>query len=202
MIKKIWNEWNKNKSPKYPNEEVIRFTFRNFNSEQRKKSAALDFGCGSGVHTKFLAKEGFKVSAIDTSEEGIKNTLSQMSTENFSYNTIQLASVTEKIFENNIFEYIISIGVFECIDPSEQKKALENLHRMLKKGGKALLMFAAKGDSRFETTNNLNLYAYSHNKVKNLFKTLNWQEVNIDKNITTFNNQSSMYFDWLITVIK
>src|SRR2546426_7636787 len=55
----IWNTWNASGGPKYPHEKVIQYCFRNFPPEQRSSVRALDVGCGGGVHTAFLAAEGF-----------------------------------------------------------------------------------------------------------------------------------------------
>lgn len=38
----------------------------------RSKSKVLDFGCGSGRDTKYFLDKGFRVDAIDGSEEFVK----------------------------------------------------------------------------------------------------------------------------------
>jgi len=62
-----WDKWNKIPGSKYPHEKVVQFCFRNFPLEKRSKTKVLDLGCGRGVHTEFLALEGFQVSACDFS---------------------------------------------------------------------------------------------------------------------------------------
>ncbi len=55
----------------YPSEQVIRFVARNFYKKEREKVKFLDFGCGAGANTWYLAREGFDVYAFDGSESAI-----------------------------------------------------------------------------------------------------------------------------------
>ena len=57
----------------YPTEHVIRFIARNYyNVPERGKIKILDFGCGTGAHTWYLAREGFDAYAFDGSESAIR----------------------------------------------------------------------------------------------------------------------------------
>ena len=56
---------------RYPFAEVVSFVFRNRPSSQAEDLFALDVGCGSGVHSAFLADQGYKVLGIDSSEAAI-----------------------------------------------------------------------------------------------------------------------------------
>ena len=58
---------------KYPSESVIRFAARNYYKSDRKDVKILDFGCGGGSHTWYLAREGFDVYAFDGSQSAVKN---------------------------------------------------------------------------------------------------------------------------------
>ncbi len=55
---------------RYPFAEVVSFFFRN---RPKAGSDALDVGCGSGVHSAFLAGQGLKVLGIDASKAAIKS---------------------------------------------------------------------------------------------------------------------------------
>ena len=55
----------------YPTEHVIRFIARNYYNTERMNTRILDFGCGGGAHTWYLAREGFDVYAFDGSESAI-----------------------------------------------------------------------------------------------------------------------------------
>ncbi|MGI9395597.1 MAG: class I SAM-dependent methyltransferase [Boseongicola sp.] len=56
---------------RYPFAEVVSFFFRNRPNGQSEAHCALDVGCGSGVHSAFLAEQGLKVLGIDFSESAI-----------------------------------------------------------------------------------------------------------------------------------
>ena len=60
----------------YPNETMIQFFALNWFSlefEQRKNIRILEVGCGSGANLWMLAKEGFSVFGLDSSETGLEN---------------------------------------------------------------------------------------------------------------------------------
>ena len=56
---------------RYPFSEVVSFFFRNRPTTSGERPRALDVGCGSGVHSAFLASHGFNVLAIDFSPSAI-----------------------------------------------------------------------------------------------------------------------------------
>ena len=56
---------------RFPFAEVVSFYFRNRQDNRATDPCALDVGCGSGVHSAFLADQGYKVLGIDLSEAAI-----------------------------------------------------------------------------------------------------------------------------------
>ncbi len=56
---------------RYPFSEVVSFFFRNRPDSHGIAPSALDVGCGSGVHSAFLADQGCNVLGIDGSEAAI-----------------------------------------------------------------------------------------------------------------------------------
>lgn len=45
-----------------------------YKCENREAIKVLDFGCGAGANTWYLANKGFSVAALDGSEDAISNT--------------------------------------------------------------------------------------------------------------------------------
>ena len=72
----------------YPSEHVIRFIARNYYNKKRAEVKILDFGCGSGANTWFLAREGFDTYAFDISESAINNLNNRMEKEGLSVNSL------------------------------------------------------------------------------------------------------------------
>ena len=66
--KKFWGKEIKRANLLWPNEYAIRFVKRNFHD---KSSVILDFGCGAGRNAIALAMEGYKMIAMDYSQEAI-----------------------------------------------------------------------------------------------------------------------------------
>lgn len=202
-VSKIWDNWNKQKGPKYPHEKVIQFFFKNFPDEQsRKEVKVLDLGCGSGVHTHFLSKEGFKVSATDISEVGIRHTKERLETDNLSYDTIKVEPISQISFDENFFDVVLSIGVFDAAGIEETVKAIPLISRILKKGGIGFFIFASDRDYRLQN-NSYGIYGYSEKEVRELFIESNlFQEVWIDSYITTYKNKLLEQNDFIVTVFR
>jgi UDP-2,4-diacetamido-2,4,6-trideoxy-beta-L-altropyranose hydrolase len=78
IVSTKWDLWNQSGGPKYPNEKIIQFIFRSIPKFDRPVTRVLDLGCGSGVHTEFLAAEEFETYACDISPVGIKNTFDRL----------------------------------------------------------------------------------------------------------------------------
>lgn len=71
----VWEEIHSTQEwGQYPAEHVIRFVARNYYKKERKNIRLLDFGCGGGAHTWYMAREGFDVYAFDGSLSAIEKT--------------------------------------------------------------------------------------------------------------------------------
>ena len=70
---KNWNNIYSRKEQlnQYPFTDIISFCMKNFKIGNKKVMYALDVGTGSGVHSYFLTKFGFKVHGIDGSKYAI-----------------------------------------------------------------------------------------------------------------------------------
>ncbi|MGO4272041.1 class I SAM-dependent methyltransferase, partial [Paenibacillus sp. TAF58] len=106
-----WNELHNMKKfrLKYPSEIVVQFVFHNF--QKGNEINFLDLGAGSGRHTFFLAREGYRVTASDVSASGIQfiNELK----EEFQLTNIDTVvnSAISLPFDSDSFDGCISFGV-------------------------------------------------------------------------------------------
>ncbi len=130
--KKIWNEiaptWNKyrSKTPKIVGEFL-----------KDKKGKVLDVGCGSGRN--FVVQECLEFYGIDFSEEMIE--LAKEKAEKLRMKAELKVGEADKLsFKDNFFDYVICFAVINCILTKEKRKnILEEIYRVLKKGGNVLI---------------------------------------------------------------
>jgi SAM-dependent methyltransferase len=102
--------------------------------ENCKRKKVLDYGCGNGVHTVFLAKTGAeKIIAIDLSEKSMEIAREKAKREGVEEKIEFLAMDCEKTdFPDNSFDVIFDGGTFSSLDLN---KAIPELARILKSSG-------------------------------------------------------------------
>ena len=136
--------------PKYPSEVVVQFVFRNFERNGEKK--VLDLGCGAGRHVFFLGNENIIPYGVDYSDEGIEYTkqmLEEYGMKQYAEN-MRGASLIDLPFNDEYFDGIICYGVLYYLDKNDIEKATEQMYRVLKKGGKVLLVVRSVNDYRYK----------------------------------------------------
>jgi SAM-dependent methyltransferase len=136
--------------PQYPSEITVRFLFANFpqDFENRRNLKILDIGCGGGRHVKLLAEQGFDAYGIDFSAEGIKHTNEVLSRFNLEAH-LEVGGVDNLPYADNFFDGAIAFAVFYYADAEGMRKDLDELHRVLKRGGRALVVTRTTDDYRF-----------------------------------------------------
>lgn len=120
-----------------------------FEFDEFKGKRVLEVGCGSGIDTAEFARNGAIVTAIDLTKEGVELTKKLLNENGLAAKVMQ-ADATNLPFEDKSFDCVYSYGVLHHIP--ELEKALAEIHRVLKPGGKLMVML----DHR-----NSLLYAYS-----------------------------------------
>jgi ubiquinone/menaquinone biosynthesis C-methylase UbiE len=97
-----------------------------------KSGKLLVTGCGSGRHSSYASKQGFKVMGMDFSLEMIKLALDK-DPDGFYL----VADVRALPFKDKVFDHSLSVAVIHHLNPSEGEKVLKELKRVTK--GKSLL---------------------------------------------------------------
>lgn len=106
-----WEEIHKSQEwGKYPSEDIIRFVARNYYNKERKNIKILDFGCGAGANTWYLAREGFDTYAFDGSVSAVKKAKAYLAKENLEAH-FEVADALDISYENNFFDCIIDSAV-------------------------------------------------------------------------------------------
>jgi len=125
---KIAEPWQKYR--KYSPKEVVDFL-------KDKKGKILDVGCGSGRN--IIANPHISYYGVDFSEEMLKFARENAKKKGVKY-ILKKSGAEELPFEDNFFEVAICISTLHCIENEKnRKKTLEELYRVLKKDGEAMI---------------------------------------------------------------
>ena len=133
--------------PKYPDDRVVAWTFRSFPRADGRIPAMLDLGCGAGRHAIFLAREGFRASACDFSAVGVEATRRRAQEERLVVDTA-VCEADEIAFPSDHFDGVLVYGTFTYLPHERFVRAVSEVRRVLKPGGKALVVTRTSGDSR------------------------------------------------------
>jgi len=122
--------------------KVIWPKIEDFINSFNSNSYILDIGCGNGRNMG--TREDCKYVGIDFCEELLKQAKEQINCSYIKANCINLP------FESNTFDYAICIAVIHHLSTKERRlKAIEEINRVLKKNGTALLYVWAFEQPRF-----------------------------------------------------
>jgi ubiquinone/menaquinone biosynthesis C-methylase UbiE len=114
--------------------ELSSYNFlRNYLKDKIHGKKILDYGCGSGVHSIWLAEYGAKVVGIDLSTKSLTVAKEKVEKAGLSNNAEFLSMDCEKMqFSDNFFDIIFDGGTFSSLDLD---KAFPELARVLKADG-------------------------------------------------------------------
>lgn len=131
----IWETIHKNQEwGKYPSEPVIRYVARNYYNKNRKQIKILDFCCGGGSHTWYLAREGFDVYAFDGSKSAVNKVKDRLEKEGLKAD-LRVRDALELDYEDDFFDCVID-NVSICANKFENiTKMYEKIYDMTKTGG-------------------------------------------------------------------
>lgn len=100
----------------------------------------LEIGAGTGRYSLELAKEGYRVDAVELTERNIEVFKSKMQAD-ACVRVMQGNAVDLSMYEDATFDITLSLGpMYHLFEEDSKKKALEEAVRVTKKGG---IVFAA-----------------------------------------------------------
>lgn len=92
----------------------------------REGESCLEIGCGSGISSLYLAKNGRKATALDYTESSVALISAAAEDLNIDIQVV-LADATKKLpFENKQFDYVFQSGLLEHFSSEEQISLLKN----------------------------------------------------------------------------
>lgn len=196
----IWNIWNSTKAPKYPHNQVIKHCLRRWpQREARSSIKVLDLGCGNGVNSWFLAREGFQVSATDISDQGIEATRLRLLADDLSA-TLRVESADDINELPGTFDLVICVGVLEVVGLKFAHRIMKSVHEALVSGGEAFFIFAGDLSYNLGSKTSYNLHGFSESEVESLGE--GFSKILIDKSISTFDAQKTIHFEWKLLLEK
>lgn len=158
----IWNQiastWNKYKKEQFGDKTGILKRFIT-----KKDSKVLDLGCGSGRN--FFKFKG-TIYGIDFSDEMLK--FAKENAEKLGITVVLKKSQACKLdFPRNYFDKALFIATLHCIDTKlKRKKAVKELFRVLKPGGRAIITVWNKDSKRWRAKSKEKLVSWDVGKEK------------------------------------
>lgn len=109
----------------------------------------MDLGCGTGRHSIYLAKQGFKVYATDISETGLKITKSKAEKLNLSNIEVKRHDMRDIPFADNSFDGILCVWTTGHGTLDDSRKSTNEMHRVLKANGIAVIDYVSIYDGNY-----------------------------------------------------
>lgn len=214
-----WGKAIKKNQMLYPNEKIVAFLARNYSQlEENSTKRALDIGFGSGRHLKLLMDYQFNAYGIDYSKESMEE-CQRILGENPLLKDLKLESIEDNDFEAEYFDAVIMYGVAFLRQYEEMLSDLQNICKVLKKGGKMIINFRTKEDGLFGKGEKIGgnsyllddsypdykgmLYTFlSQDEAENLLTEAGFIVENIEREDYWKTNLSQKHSWWIFTVRK
>lgn len=157
-----WEEIHSNREwGQYPTEYVIRFIARNYYGVPNRNAVrVLDYGCGGGNHTWYLAREGFDTYAFDGASSAIQRVKLRMEKEELSVH-LKVCDALNTSYENNFFDAIVDSFCVAMNTSAEIEAMYKEIYRILKPGGKLLTAQFGKNTDGYGTGSKIDESTYS-----------------------------------------
>lgn len=121
--------------------------------KQKGYKKVLDLGCGIGRHSILLAKNGFDVYACDLSEQGIDKLNKIVEKEKLSITTT-ISDMLNIPYDPEFFDAVVAFRSIYHTDDEGIKNTINNINKVLKIGGEALITFNSKNSWSFKNAEN------------------------------------------------
>jgi 2-polyprenyl-3-methyl-5-hydroxy-6-metoxy-1,4-benzoquinol methylase len=110
--------------------------------------SVLDFGCGLGRHSIYLAHQGFNVTAIDSSETAIHYLIKWAKKEKLDISTY-VGNLNLNSIAHRQYDLIVSINVIYHGRRKSIEMTIDRIHKKIKKDGLFYLTFLDRDDDKY-----------------------------------------------------
>lgn len=191
--KVLWAEDRKLHDLKWPDENVVKFLYKN--KEKVMEGKILDFGCGSGRNTRVMADMGLDIIAMDYNKECLDLTAKKIP----QYDKIlYICNDETKIpLEDQSINTIIADGALFYLSRKKEMELLSELSRVLKREGIFFADYRSKEDwlygrgeeiekdfYKLNCCGSLNGITYAFrdiDEIKEMYKSIGMKIVNYEK---------------------
>jgi ubiquinone/menaquinone biosynthesis C-methylase UbiE len=123
----FYKRHNKDISPQLP--KLVRIL------KKEKRSRVLDFCCGTGRHTIYMAKMGFDVYGFDKSRFGLGTTRKRLKAEKLSARLRMHDMLKPLPYKDNYFDCVVAVRATYHTTYANIKKIFNEIYRITKPGG-------------------------------------------------------------------
>lgn len=114
-----------------------------------KEGTVLDVGCGQGQDARYFAERGYKVVAIDFSDEGIKYAKEKSADFNINY---WVRDINDRLpFDDNSFDVVYSHLALHYFNKEKTKTIFRELKRVLNHSGVLAVFVNSVNDPEYST---------------------------------------------------
>lgn len=140
-VRNKWEDFHSKKAEEgmaleYPDEYVVRFAKRWRSIGGIDK--ILDMNCGAGRHTALFAELGYEVSGLDISEIALGLAQELLDRKKVSARLVRGFSLNLPFAEAD-FDGLVAWRALHVFSSEEMKKAVAEMHRVVRPGGRILL---------------------------------------------------------------
>lgn len=136
-----WDYWYPRKEGK-PEPEVVKLAEI---LRDRGEARILDFGCGTGRHSLYLAHKGFRVYAFDGSTSAVERVQKNLQVERLEADVRVWEMMKPLPFEDGFFDGVVATRVIHHTLLENIRKIAGEIDRVLKRGGYVVLQVAEYG---------------------------------------------------------
>jgi len=144
--------------------QILSLIWKNF----LPNSKILDLGCGQGIDSLFLSKNGFLITAVDSSDVAINQI--KIRKDEFKLDNLELIcdDINDFNLEKNKYQVIICRNVLNFLDKDKALRILKSLQDNIQKGSYIIIEVFTKDDPSFLSDNKFTSY-FEEQELLNIF---------------------------------
>lgn len=139
-----------------PQESIVMFSARFLKRREdltswtvkREVRRVLDLGCGNGSNARFFAQQGYEAHGIDISAAAIEMGRAWFAQEGL-VGDLRVGSCLDLPYGSGFMDVVVSHGVLDHLIPSDGRRAMAEVHRVLRPGGLCFLTLVAVNDLEY-----------------------------------------------------